>query len=77
MSKYITAWTCLGVWAVAASSAWTTLVPGVLSASTFAWCNLGVALVVLVVVATTFNALPTRSVTHVLHDAEEASSRRA
>jgi len=76
MSKYISVWASLGVWAVAAWSVWTTLVPGVLSSSTFAWVNVGVALVVLVTVATTFNALPTRSVTHILHDAEEATSHR-
>lgn len=65
-----TYWWYLGILAALAFVAWAGLVPGRMSGSTFVW----ISAVVIALLAVSLMAMraggPTRSVAHVLHDAE-------
>lgn len=75
MSKLNIVSASLAAWVVAAFVAWMTLVPAVLSGSTLVLINAAAVIVAVVVLATAMNAQPTRSVHHLLNDAEEPSAR--
>ncbi len=76
MFRSRTVWAGVAVWAVVAWGAWTMLVPTVISGATLAWANAIVAVVIVVTRAMMKGASPTRSVAHILYDAEHASERR-
>ena len=68
-----TVWAGALVWAIVTWAVWTALVPGTFSSSTLLILSAVVGLVGVIVVTMAVNARPTRSIAHVLHDAEEAA----
>ena len=71
------AWASGLVWAFVTWAAWAAYVPDTLAASTVLVAGAGVALLTGIIAAMAINARPTRSIAHVLHDAEEASRPRS
>lgn len=69
-------WAGALVWALVTWAAWAAFVPAVISGSSLLILSAVIALVGAIVVTTAVNARPTRSVAHVLHDAEEAARQR-
>jgi len=68
-----TVWAGALGWAIVTWAAWTALVPGTFSSSTLLILSAVIGLVGVIVVTMAVNARPTRSIAHVLHDAEEAA----
>ena len=68
-----TVWAGALVWAIFTWAVWAALVPGTFSSSTLLILSAVIGLVGVIVVTMAVNARPTRSIAHVLHDAEEAA----
>lgn len=58
------------LWLGASAALWLALVPETISAGPFWWINAFIAQVLTVIMLSAPNARPTRTVAHVLHDAE-------
>jgi hypothetical protein len=71
------AWSGALVWALVTWAAWTAFVPNAISGSSLLILSAVIALVTVVFITMAGNARPTRSIAHVLHDAEEAAGRRS
>jgi len=72
-----TVWAGALVWAIVTWAAWAVFVPDTFSSSTLLIVSAVTGLVGVIVVTTAVNARPTRSIAHVLHDAEEAARHRS
>ncbi len=75
MNTQKTTW-ILSIWAAVIVALWAAAVPDWLSLSTLVWVNGSALALTWVLVSTLGSGSPTRSIAHVLYDAEQPATRR-